>query len=469
VRTLLLLTLLVLTLTLGQLHPAAAVIGPVADVSVRTSASPQTVQPGSTFDITMRLENAGPFDANNVALRIAVPDNTTFVSWTNASPSGGDVSVATPAPGGTGTISACIATLETPASPASDKTFTFVLTVAVDPGVPNGQTIISTATVPGVRTADPLWCPTTTYDPAPENNTATATVSVSRPADIMVIAEAAQAVIPGSTFDIGVTLRNLGPFGAANIALRIAVPENTTFVSWTDRSCCGPPRSPAGASTPAPGGTGTVITCIAGIGRDTPPHRGDIRLVLSVRVDPNVPQGQTTTTTATVFGDRTDPLWCPPATYDPVPENNTATLTVTANGPADVAVSASATPDPVTAGGDLTYTVDVTNAGPYDAQNVSFWGFFYEATLVSFSQVSGPPSTLNAHPYGATGCDCQVAASIAGLAAGETARFTLVVNVPTTAPDGSTLHGSFGVSSGTGDPDHSNEDFTMYTRVVAGP
>ena len=204
-RTPLLLTLLVLTLTLGQLHPAAAVIGPVADVSVSTSASPQTVQPGSTFDITMTLDNAGPFDAKNVALRIAVP-------------------------------------------------------------------------------------------------------------------------------------------------------ENTTFVSWADRSCCGPPRSTA--STPAPGGTGTVNACIASIGVIDPSHRGRISLVLSVRVDPNVPQGQTITTTATVSEDRTDPLWCPPTTYDPVPENNTATLTLTANGPADVAVSASATPDPVTAGGDLTYTIE---------------------------------------------------------------------------------------------------------------
>src|SRR5438309_1576635 len=301
-RTPLLLTLLVLTLTLGQLHPAAAVIGPVADVSVSTSASPQTVQPGSTFDITMTLDNAGPFDAKNVALRIAVPDNTTFVSWTNASPSGGDVSVSTPAPGGTGTVSACIATLEPPASPVSRKTLIFVLSVRVDPTVPNGQTITSIATMPGVWTADPLWCPTTTYDPAPENNTATAAVSVSRPADIVVSASSDYpGVIPGSPFDIGVTLDNLGPFAANNVALRIAVPENTTFVSWADRSCCGPPRSTA--STPAPGGTGTVNACIASIGVIDPSHRGRISLVLSVRVDPNVPQGQTITT-ATVSEDR---------------------------------------------------------------------------------------------------------------------------------------------------------------------
>jgi uncharacterized repeat protein (TIGR01451 family) len=465
VRTRLLLVLLVLTLTVGQFHPAAALIGPVADVSVSASASPQTVQPGSTFDITMRLDNLGPLDAKNVALRIAVPENTTFVSWTTLSPSGGDVSVSTPAPGGTGTVNACIATLETPASPASDKTFIFVLSVRVDPTAPNGQTITSTATVPGVRTADPLWCPTTTYDPAPENNTATATVSVSRPADIAVSAGASpQAVTPGSTVDIMMRLDNLGPFDANNVALRIAVPENTTFVSWINASRS---RGDVSVSTPAPGGTGTVNACIATLERRGNPVAVNVLFVLVVRVDPDVPQGQTITSTATVSGDRTDPLWCPPTTYDPVPENNTATATFSVSGPADLWVRGSATPDPVAPGGDLTYTLDITNAGPYDAQNVLLSDWFAPATtLVSFSQVSGPAFTLKTT---GTGGESKVTASIAGLAAGATARFTLVVNVATTVPSGNMIDDMVAASSGTGDPDPSNDSVTVRTQVVAGP
>jgi uncharacterized repeat protein (TIGR01451 family) len=315
VRTPLLVTLLVLTLTLGQLHPSAAVIGPVADVSISASAWPQAVPTGGTFDITIRVGNAGPFDAKNVAVRIAVPENTTFVSWINASRSRDDVPVSTPAPGGTGTVNACIATLETPATPASNKTLIFVLSVRVDPNVPQGQAITATATVPGVRTDDPLWCPPTTYDPGPQNNTATATVSVSGPAD----------------------------------------------------------------------------------------------------------------------------LW----------------------------VSASATPDPVTAGGDLTYALDITNAGPGDAQNVTLSDWFAPiTTLVSFSQVSGPAFTLQTT---GTGGENKVTASIAGLAAGATAHFTLVVNVPGTVPNGSTMDNSVAASSGTGDPDPSNDSVTVRTPVVAGP
>ena len=37
---------------------------------------------------------------------------------------------------------------------------------------------------------------------------------------------------------------------------------------------------------------------------------------------------------------------------------------------ADLAVTKSDAPDPVTAGADITYTITLDNAGPSDAQNV---------------------------------------------------------------------------------------------------
>ena len=296
---------------LGRGQPAVAVPGPLADVSVIASAGPQAVPPGGTFDLTMTLDNAGPFDATNVLLRVGVPAHTTFVSWYNASRSHDEVPVMTPPPGGTGTVSACIGTLGKPASPGDYRTLIFVLTVRVDAETPQGEMITGTATVSGVQTAGALWCPATTYDPNPDNNTATATTTVS--------------------------------------------------------------------------------------------------------------------------------------------------------GPADVTVSASGSPDPVTAGTNLTYALEVTNTGSLDAQQLTLTSLFSPSTRVSFVQESGPAFTLD------TGDPRKVTASIASLPAGESGRFTLVVNVPATTLNGSVLDNSVWASSATGDPDWSNNRTTVRTQVIAGP
>src|SRR5688572_15876549 len=82
--------------------------------------------------------------------------------------------------------------------------------------------------------------------------------------------------------------------------------------------------------------------------------RGPRRFSLEGLVDATVPQNETISVTATVPGVRTaDALWCPTTTFDPAPENNTATTTFTVSGPADISVAASGSPDPVPLGGDL--------------------------------------------------------------------------------------------------------------------
>src|SRR5437773_565631 len=85
------LTFLLIGIIGGQPSPAAALPGPVADVSVNAGASPQAVPPGSTVSFGITVANGGPFDAVNVALRVEIPANTTFVSWGNVSESGQEV------------------------------------------------------------------------------------------------------------------------------------------------------------------------------------------------------------------------------------------------------------------------------------------------------------------------------------------------------------------------------------------
>lgn len=58
-------------------------------------------------------------------------------------------------------------------------------------------------------------------------------------------------------------------------------------------------------------------------------------------------------------------------TPDPNPDNNTDTEELPVQLAADLAITKLGSPSPVSAGGLLTYTLDLTNLGPADAQNVS--------------------------------------------------------------------------------------------------
>ena len=59
------------------------------------------------------------------------------------------------------------------------------------------------------------------------------------------------------------------------------------------------------------------------------------------------------------------------STTDPNTANDTDTETTTVQARADLSITKDDTPDPVTAGGALSYTITVNNAGPSDAQAVT--------------------------------------------------------------------------------------------------
>src|SRR5689334_16657282 len=59
------------------------------------------------------------------------------------------------------------------------------------------------------------------------------------------------------------------------------------------------------------------------------------------------------------------------ATSDPDNTNNTGTAATTVNTSADLSLVKTDSPDPVTAGNNLTYTLSVSNAGPSNAATVS--------------------------------------------------------------------------------------------------
>src|SRR4029434_7231081 len=142
------------------------------------------------------------------------------------------------------------------------------------------------------------------------------------------------------TYTINFT--NNGPNPASSVTVTDAVPANTTFVSA---------MAPAGwmSTTPALGGTGTVT-----FSKATVASGETAMFTIVVNVNASTANGATITNSATASS----------STPDATSGNNTGTTTTTVSSQADLAVTKSDSPDPVTAGSNLTYTINFVNNGP---------------------------------------------------------------------------------------------------------
>ncbi|HMF04739.1 MAG TPA: DUF11 domain-containing protein, partial [Acidimicrobiia bacterium] len=150
-------------------------------------------------------------------------------------------------------------------------------------------------------------------------------------------------------------------------------------------------------------------------------------------------------------------------TTDPNTSNNSATTPTTVQAQsADLAVTKIDTPDPVVPGGNITYTITVSNGGPSDASSVSVQDAMpFNTTFVSLAPPAGWSCTTPG--VGSTGlAQC----SSALLANGGTAVFTLVVHVSPAAANGSTItNNAFASSQGADDPNMANNTGSAQTAV----
>jgi uncharacterized repeat protein (TIGR01451 family) len=131
---------------------------------------------------------------------------------------------------------------------------------------------------------------------------------------------------------------------------------------------------------------------------------------------------------------------------------------------ADLAVSLAA-PLAATSGGNIPYTLTLTNNGPGAAQSPAWTDTLpSNTTFVSLAQTSGPAFACTTPAVGAAGT---VTCSVATLANAASAGFTLTV--ATATGPGSTLMNTATASSGTADPTPANNSATATTVVGASP
>jgi uncharacterized repeat protein (TIGR01451 family) len=125
----------------------------------------------------------------------------------------------------------------------------------------------------------------------------------------------------------------------------------------------------------------------------------------------------------------------------------------------DLAITKTDSPDPVTAGTNLTYTINVQNNG---------------AGPAVFARMSDPlPSgvTFQSMPPPPAGWTCTTGATVTctkdTMAVNESASFTIVVRVNASVPDGTLLTNTATVGATSTDPNNSNNSATATTAVVA--
>jgi uncharacterized repeat protein (TIGR01451 family) len=131
---------------------------------------------------------------------------------------------------------------------------------------------------------------------------------------------------------------------------------------------------------------------------------------------------------------------------------------------AELSLTKTDSPDPVIRGNNITYTVILTNNGPSSAANASLSDAVPTNTKFVSNSGTADWSCTNPRTKGtATGTITCVKSS---LATGESATFTIVVQVKSGVKEGTIITNTATVSSSTSDPNTSNNSATTTTTVI---
>lgn len=231
----------------------------------------------------------------------------------------------------------------------------------------------------------------------------------------------------GQDLTYTLTTTNNGPDAATGVTITDTLPSSVVFVSATPSQ---------GACT----GT-TTVTCAMG----TLPAGSTASVSIVVRPQ----QAGQVTNTANVTSQSID--------TNQANNNATAVTTVQPVPPlnADVAITKNDTPDPVTVGSNVTYTIGVTNNGPEIANNVTVTDTLPAST--TFVSVS---STTGACTGGST-----VNCALGNLAPGASATITVVA----TANTAGVITNTATVSTQSNDSNPANNSATTTTTVTGNP
>jgi uncharacterized repeat protein (TIGR01451 family) len=297
----------------------------IADVAVAVNF-PSSVNAGQPVAGTVLFTNNGPSGAAGMTYSLSVAANLTVAPTLSGLPAGVTY---TYVPGtGVITLTGMPATLASGAS---------VGPISVSYAQPASGNSVVTATVNS-----------TTTDPNPANNTASAAIAGSMIADVAAQLNFPASVNAGQPVTGTVLFTNNGPSGAAGVTYSLSVAANLAVAPTLS-------GLPAGVAYSYVPGTG-VIT-LTGM----PAALASGASVGPISVSYTQPASGTSIVTAAVNSTTTDPN----------PANNSATATIGGVSVADIAAKLTF-PANVNAGQPVTGTVLYTNSGPSTASGTTF-------------------------------------------------------------------------------------------------
>ena len=290
---------------------ASTTVNPVADLSVTKTDSPDPVLVNQELTYAVGVQNNGPSTATSVTVSDTLPAGVTYVS---ATPSQGTCSQSA------GTVSCSLGAIANGSSAS--------VQIKVVP--PTNGSITNQATASS-----------SVSDPNSANNTATATTTVRRSADLSITkSDSPDPVLQGQEVTYTLGVHNAGPSVASDVTVTDTLPSGVTFNSATTSQ---------GSCSQSAG----VVTCLL----------GDMNIGSNVSVQVKV--------TPQSAGSITNQASVSSITTDPQAANNNASATTTVDPVADLSITKSDSPDPVSSGQELTYGITVHNAGPSSSSGVT--------------------------------------------------------------------------------------------------
>lgn len=317
---------------------------------------PTQISAGQTLTYTLVAGNNGPSDARGLAITDVIPSGLTNVSWTVTT-----AGTAVVTEGGNGTGNNLLIKADLPAGAANQILVT--ITGKVLSSAPAGiltNTAVATPSEPG----------------NPPVNSNTITTTIDKKLSIRAVKSAVATVTAGESITYALQVHNDGPTDAVNLSIKDNIPAGINNVSWT--------TTVAGAASIASNGTGTGT---------------------AVNLNVNIPAGAENFITVFVTGT-VDPA------YTGLPLKNSFTVTpaepgnpvvvseeviTNVEGIADIQVQKTG-PSTVVAGSNMSYVIDVKNAGPSNAAAVNvvdnlppgFTVLSWTATALNGAIISGP-------------------------------------------------------------------------------